>query len=78
MSGKEDNRRTTAYFSFYGPQYARIDSELAAEIKREVFAEDIGQESRRSAHEQTEAADLLGLPLRVASSMWPAAPAALR
>jgi SAM-dependent methyltransferase len=58
MSG-EDNGRTSA--NFYGPQYARIDSELAAEIRREVFGEDIGQESWRTAAEQAEIADLLGL-----------------
>ena len=46
---------------FYGPQYARIGSELAAEIRREVFGEDIGQESWRNAAEQAEIADLLGL-----------------
>jgi SAM-dependent methyltransferase len=47
--------------TFYGPQYARIDSALAAEIRREVFGEDIGQESWRSAAEQAEIAGLLGL-----------------
>jgi SAM-dependent methyltransferase len=46
---------------FYGPQYAHIDSELAAEIRREVFGEDIGQESWRSATEQAEIIGLLGL-----------------
>ena len=39
---------------FYGPQYARMDSELAAAIRREAFGEDIGQESWRSAAEQAE------------------------
>ena len=47
--------------NFYGPQYARIDSQLAAEIRREAFGEDIGQESWRSAAEQAEIADLLRL-----------------
>ena len=51
----------TASSAFYGPQYARIDSELAAEIRREVFGEDIGQESWRSAEEQAEIGSLLGL-----------------
>ncbi len=46
---------------FYGQHYARIDSELAAEIRREVFDEDFGQESWRSAAEQAEIADLLRL-----------------
>jgi SAM-dependent methyltransferase len=55
----EDDSRTSA--NFYGPQFARIDSELAAEIRREVFGEDIGQESWRAPAEQAEIADLLGL-----------------
>ena len=55
----EDNGRTSA--NFYGPQYTRIDSELAAEIRREVFGEDIGQESWRTAAEQAEIADFLDL-----------------
>jgi hypothetical protein len=28
---------------FYGPQYARMDSRVAAEIRLDVFGEDIGQ-----------------------------------
>ncbi len=47
--------------TFYGPQNARIDSELAAEIRREAFGEEFGQESWRSAAEQAEIADLLRL-----------------
>ena len=31
-------------FNFYGPQYARFDSDLAAELRREVYGEDIGQQ----------------------------------
>lgn len=46
---------------FYGPQYARMDSEVAAKIRREVFGEDIGQESWRSAAEQAEIVGLLGI-----------------
>ena len=60
MPGEQDNR-TSADFDFYGPQYARIGSELAAEIRREVFGEDIGQESWRTAAEQADIADLAGL-----------------
>jgi hypothetical protein len=60
MSGMDEGG-TGAGGNFYGPQYARIDSELAAEIRREAFGEDIGQESWRSAAEQTEIATLLGL-----------------
>jgi SAM-dependent methyltransferase len=47
---------------FYGPQYARVDSELAAAIRREAFGEDdLGQEGWRSATEQAEVAAWLGL-----------------
>ena len=60
MAGLENDRASDSAH-FYGPQYARIDSELAAEIRREVFGEDIEQESWRSAGEQAEIADLLGL-----------------
>jgi hypothetical protein len=42
---EQDQEGTSAGFKFYGPQYARMDSEIAAEIRREVFGEDIGQES---------------------------------
>jgi SAM-dependent methyltransferase len=47
--------------NFYGPHYARIDGELAAEIRREVFGQDIGQESWRSAAEHAELTKLLNL-----------------
>ena len=57
----ETQERTSDSFTFYGPQYARMDSEVAAEIRREVFGEDIGQESWRSAAEQAEIIRLLGL-----------------
>lgn len=58
---EKDSRGPSAEGNFYGPQYARMDSELAAEIRRETFGEDIGQESWRSAAEQAEIADLLSL-----------------
>lgn len=38
----EDNGRASVSADFCGPQYARIDSELAAEARREVFGEDMG------------------------------------
>ena len=44
---------------FYSVQYTRFDSELAAELRREVFGEDIGQQGWRTAAEQAEIADLL-------------------
>jgi len=46
-------------FNFYGPQYARFDSALAVELRREVYGEDIGQQGWRTAAEQTEIAGLL-------------------
>ena len=48
-------------FDFYGPQYARFDSDLATALRREVYGEDIGQQGWRSAAEQAEIADLLRL-----------------
>lgn len=45
--------------NFYGPQYGRMNAELAAEIRREAFGEDLGQESWRSAREQAEIAEFL-------------------
>ena len=59
MSQEEGNAR--GGFDFYGPQYARFDRELAAEIRREVYGEDIGQQGWRTAAEQAEIADLLGV-----------------
>lgn len=44
---------------YYSVQYTRFGSELAAEIRREVFGEDIGQEGWRTATEQAEIADFL-------------------
>lgn len=51
----------TPNFDFYGPQYARFDSELATELRREVYGEDMGQQGWRSSAEQAEIADLLRL-----------------
>jgi SAM-dependent methyltransferase len=48
-------------FDFYGPQYARFGSELAARLRREVYGEDIGQQGWRTASEQAEIASLLRL-----------------
>ncbi len=47
MSTESDGR-----FAFYGPQYARFGSALAAEIRREVYGTDIGQLGWRSMKEQ--------------------------
>src|SRR5689334_15594922 len=58
---EESQERASGSFNFYGPQYSRMDSAVAAEIRREVFGEDIGQESWHSAAEQAEIVGLLGI-----------------
>jgi SAM-dependent methyltransferase len=58
MTG-QDERHASGAFNFYGPQYTRFDSELAAELRREVYGEDIGQQGWRTAAEQAAIADLL-------------------
>ena len=55
----QDEARASGGFDFYGPQYGRFASDLAAEIRREVYGEDIGQQGWRTAAEQAEIADLL-------------------
>ena len=57
----QDEGRVSGGFNFYGPQYARFGSALAAELRREVYGEDIGQQSWRTAAEQAEIAELLRL-----------------
>ena len=46
-------------FDFYAAQYSRFESEAAAEIRREVYGEDIGQQGWRSLDEQALIADLI-------------------
>ena len=46
---------------FYTVKYASFDSDVATELRREVFGEDIGQQGWRTAAEQAEIAELLGL-----------------
>ena len=48
-------------FDFYGGHYGRFDSKLAAEVRREVYGEDLGQTGWRTAAEQAEIADHLRL-----------------
>jgi SAM-dependent methyltransferase len=48
-------------FDFYGAQYARFASPLAAQMRREVYGEDIGQQGWRTLAEQAEIVELLGL-----------------
>lgn len=51
--------RGSGGFDFYGPQYSRFDTDTAAELRREVYDEDIGQQGWRTAAEQAEIADLI-------------------
>jgi len=44
---------------FYSARFAYADSELAAELRREVYGEDIGQQNWCTAAERTEIANLL-------------------
>jgi SAM-dependent methyltransferase len=57
----QDQNNATGGFDFYGPQYARFGSELAGEMRREVYGEDFGQQGWRTASEQAEIAELLCL-----------------
>jgi SAM-dependent methyltransferase len=58
---EQNEGRASGSFNFYGPQYARFGSELAAEMRREVYGEDIGQQGWRTAAERAETPDLLRL-----------------
>jgi len=58
MTGRDEGRASGG-FNFYGPQYARFDSQLAAELRREVYGEEDGQQGWRTAAEQAEMANLL-------------------
>ena len=58
MTGPAEPRADRG-FRFYGPQYARFESGLAARMRREVYGEDIGQQGWRTAAEQAEIADLV-------------------
>jgi SAM-dependent methyltransferase len=48
-------------FDFYGGHYGRFNSKLAAEVRREVYGEDLGQTGWRTAAEQAEIAHHLRL-----------------
>ncbi len=60
MNGPRE-ARAGGGFDFYGPQYARFDGALAAEMRREVYGADIGQQGWRTAAEQAEIAELARL-----------------
>ena len=46
---------------FYTVKYTSFGSEVATELRREVFGEDIGQQGWRTAAEQVEIAEFLGI-----------------
>jgi SAM-dependent methyltransferase len=48
-------------FDFYRGQYERFGGALAAELRREVYGEDVGQQGWRSPLEERQIAALLGL-----------------
>lgn len=48
-------------FDFYAAHYARFDSALSAALRRKVYGEDLGQTGWRTAAEQAEIAQWLGL-----------------
>jgi len=47
-------------YAFYNAQFARFGSGLAAEIRREVYGEDLGQQGWRTLKEQDEITALVG------------------
>jgi SAM-dependent methyltransferase len=57
----QNDGRVSGGFNFYGPQYARFSSALAAELRREVYGEDLGQQGWRTATEQAEITEMMGL-----------------
>jgi SAM-dependent methyltransferase len=59
MTAQNEGRESDG-FDFYGPQYARFGGALAAELRREVYGEDLGQQGWRTAVEQAEIARLIG------------------
>src|SRR5689334_9696889 len=56
---EEDEQHRSDHFDFYGPQYARFGNATAAEVRREVYGEDIGQQNWQTVTERAEVVDLL-------------------
>jgi SAM-dependent methyltransferase len=54
---EKDGQDTGVRFDFYGPQYARFRSPIAAEVRREVFGEDIGQLNWQTEAERAQVVD---------------------
>jgi 2-polyprenyl-3-methyl-5-hydroxy-6-metoxy-1,4-benzoquinol methylase len=57
----QEDIRGNEYFDFYAGHYGRFNGELAAEVRREVYGEDLGQTGWRTAAEQAEIAHYLRL-----------------
>jgi len=51
--------RSTQRFEFYSAQYGRFGSDIASEIRREVYGEDLGQQGWRTLEEQAQIAELI-------------------
>jgi len=60
MAG-HDESRASGRFDFYGGHYGRFGTNLAAEVRREAYGEDLGQTGWRTAAEQAEIANHLRL-----------------
>jgi SAM-dependent methyltransferase len=52
--------RSAHRFEFYAAQYARFAEDVAAEIRRDVYGEDLGQQGWRTLEEQAQIAELIG------------------
>lgn len=59
----QEEIKGNGYFHFYAGHYGRFNGELAAEVRREVYGEDLGQTGWRTAAEQAEIANYLCLGL---------------
>ena len=59
MTAKEEEREGDGS-DFYSAHYARFESRLAAETRREVYGEDLGQTGWRTLEEQGEIVALIG------------------
>ena len=72
VMAEQDEQRSRVGFDFYAPQYARFSSPTAAEVRREAYGEDIGQQNWQSVTERAEVVDLLRIDANSAFSTLPA------
>lgn len=59
MTVEKQQRRQTRDYEFYSAQYTRFRSNLAADIRRETYGQDIGQQGWRTLSEQQEIIKLI-------------------